>query len=75
MDLLEYFASVLDCSYLSDLNYLTITQEQAGRLRGASEMEYSLQDYNEAASYILRRQAQFDNIQAAKDAIIAEMIR
>lgn len=73
MDLLDFFTEALGLTYLSDLHSIVITPEQQAELAQLSERDFSLIDYNCAASYILNTPAAFETICDAKQAMITRL--
>ena len=75
MDLLEEYADYLGCQYLSDLRYLKISPQQARRIEMLPDSGHTLDEYNEAARYILGASAPYSSIREARKAIIEGLMR
>lgn len=69
MDLLEYLASMLQCSYLSDLRYIDISPEQARRVLDFPPERFPLQEYEEALRYLSGEAPSFARVEDAKAAL------
>lgn len=74
MEFIGYLSDLLHCQYLSDLHYITITQQQADKILSCPEERFPLKDYNEAAHYILDSTENFSTIIEAKQAIIQRLL-
>ncbi len=70
MDLIEKIARSMECQYQSDLHYVTAAPYQINRVDRLSETDFTLEEYNEAAEYILQRDVKFLSAAEAKQAII-----
>ncbi len=70
MDLIEKIARSMECQYQSDLHYVTAAPYQVNRINRLSETDFTLEEYNEAAEYILQRDVKFSSAAEAKQAII-----
>lgn len=68
MDYLEHLAKRLGCSYLSDLRYRSVTEEEARQLIAEADV-FPLAGYVDAARYILSRDVTFSTGIDARHAI------
>lgn len=74
MDYLEQIANLLNCGYMSDIRRTIITEAQATEIIKISSPEFTLADYIDAANYILEDNAEYTNIEDAKQAIITRLM-
>lgn len=76
VELLNRIAQLANCVYLSDLHYVTITQQQRPLILSLSERSYSLRDYQEALDYICGHdRPPAHDIPEAKRILLAELMR
>ncbi|MBC8584023.1 hypothetical protein [Youxingia wuxianensis] len=76
MDLLDRLADLFGCQYLSDLKLVSlhVSSREIQELMNLDETSYSLEDYTEAASYILNEEKSFSTIKQAKQAIVQALM-
>ena len=70
MSLLQHLANTLDCTYLSDLHYIQITEPQKAQIAAIEETAYPLPEWNEAASYVSGYKVPFSSCEEAKQALL-----
>ncbi|MEG1773898.1 MAG: hypothetical protein RR320_03480 [Oscillospiraceae bacterium] len=74
MDLLELIAKLLGCRYLSDLHYTVATPAQLEMLNALVQADFSLEQYNQAASYIGDCPTRFETTEQARQAIVEHLL-
>lgn len=74
-DLLEYLSDALHCVYLSDLHYVTVTDEEAGALLDLSGGAFSLEDYQQALDYLTGGHDGATDLDAARKALLGTFTR
>ena len=75
MNLLEKIALCMECQYLSDLHFTAASSYQVQRIEMLPEDDFTLEEYNKAAGYILQKDVRFSSIKEAKQAIIEYLER
>lgn len=70
MDYLDFLVQTLNCDYLSDLRYQSITGHKAKELLALDVGMFSLDDYQEAARYLIDRETCYPSPEAARKAVV-----
>lgn len=73
MDYLDFLVQTLNCDYLSDLRYHSITGREAKDLLALDLDMFSLDDYQEAARYLIDREKRYPSAEAARKAVVEQL--
>ena len=75
MSFLDAIGKILGREYLSDLPSAIATAEQCQAVLQLAQANYSLEEINQGASYILRQPCQFTQIPPALEALAQHFCR